>query len=343
LIDFAAIYSRENRTKFLLIGAALIVAIAVLDKLTPNVPLGFLYLFPVLLVSGFLSRWEIIAVAAVCTTLTTIFSDYPLEEALSFSVMCWTGMSGTGLFVSEIVRGRQLALEHQEELRALVESSPLAIMTFVPSGRILLANQAAQNLLAPCDDPVSGQPIAEFLPTLQTVVRESGAKVFRTELRCRGRRKNGETFLAGVWVSTSLTSRGPMVAAFVVDLSQDLREREDESLQLLLTNAKILMGAMAHEVRNLCGAVRLTYRNLSRLPAVTESEDFRALGTLIEGLERLSSINLQSEAHEASFVELASVLDELRVIIEPAYREAGMEIVWQLPEDRPLVRAERYG
>jgi signal transduction histidine kinase len=135
-----------------------------------------------------------------------------------------------------------------------------------------------------------------------------------------------------------------MVAAIIVDLSQDLRDREHRSLQFHLTNAKILVGAMAHEVRNLCGAVRLTYRNLSRLRGLNENEDFRALGTLVEGLERLSAIELRpAEEDNPAYVELSSVLDELRIIIQPTYLESGMRILWLLPEGCPLVRAERYG
>ena len=318
-------------------------AIALLDLATPRVPLGFLYLFPVLLMAGFISRREIVGVAAICAVFSSVFSDYHLAEALSFSVMSWAGFSGTGLFVAEIVRSRHAELEHQQELQALVESSPLAIMIFGASGRIVLANDAAQNLLAPGEGSVLGQPITEFLPILEKVAAPQPAQI-RTELRGRGKRKNGATFVAAIWVSTAATIRGPMGAAIIVDLSQDLRVREDDTLQALLTNAKVLATAMAHEVRNLCGGVRLTYKNLSRMPELQESDDFRLLGSLVDGLERLSAIELQpGEQQPASYVELSSVLDELRVIIEPAYREAGMEIRWQIPDEILLVQAERHG
>ena len=38
-----------------------------------------------------------------------------------------------------------------------------------------------------------------------------------------------------------------------------------------------------------------------------------------------------------------SVLDELRVLLEPSYREAGIEVIWHLQDDLPLVLADRYG
>ncbi len=124
--------------------------------------------------------------------------------------MASLGFAGTGLFVSEIVLNRQKALEYVHELetqirlrhetegqlKGLVDSSPLAIITVDAEGRILLANEAAQNLLEPGGISIAGQPIAGFLPALQTVTQQPSTKVFRTQIRCRGKRKNGDIFLA---------------------------------------------------------------------------------------------------------------------------------------------------
>ena len=116
------------------------------------------------------------------------------------------------------------------------------------------------------------------------------------------------------------------------------------SLDYLLKNTKILMGAVAHEIRNICGAVLAVYKNLSRLSSLKDNEDFRALGTLIGGLEKLSEMELlPSRDHSSSSVELTSLLDELRVLIEPSFREAGAGITWRLQDDLPLVTGDRYG
>ena len=44
------------------------------------------------------------------------------------------------------------------------------------------------------------------------------------------------------------------------------------------------MSAITHEIRNLSGAVLVVHKNFSRLPELQNNEDFRALGTLVEGL-----------------------------------------------------------
>jgi signal transduction histidine kinase len=147
-----------------------------------------------------------------------------------------------------------------------------------------------------------------------------------------------------VWFSTYDTLSGPRLAAVVVDLSEDLRDREDLSLDYLLKNSRILVGAMAHEVRNLCGAALVVHKNLSQHEELRHNEDFRALSTLIQSLERISALGVQSTPTDtAATVELTSVLDELRVLIEGVYHESDIEIQWQLLSPIPLVRADRYG
>lgn len=358
-MEFASIYSEGNRRRFLVAAAVLVIAIALIDWQTkPFISIGFLYLFPILLVAGFLPSWQIILVALVCSVLQELFSELPSSEAAYRLLMAFAGFSGTGLFVSQIIRNRQMALDHlaevqkhtelrkevEEQLQVLVESSPVAIVTIDSSGAILLANEASQSLLAPGAETIVGQSIVDFLPALQSAVQTQRSRQFRTELRCRGKRRNGEVFLAAVWFSTYSTARGPRLAAIIVDLSEELRDREDLSLDHLLKSTKILMTAVAHEIRNLSGAVLVVHKNLSRLPTLQDNEDFRALGTLIEGLSKLSEMELRpAVGQHLDAIELSTIFDELRVLLEPSYREAGAEVAWRLQEDIPLVSADRYG
>jgi two-component system, LuxR family, sensor kinase FixL len=353
-----SIFVPKNRTALLALAALLVTAIAIADWLTkPYISLGFLYLFPIIIVGGFLSRWQTIAVALVCTILQEVFSNLPENEAIFRLLLSAIGFSGTGLFVSELLNNRRTVLEHVEELESevklrrdaedqlqvLVESSPAAILTIDTNGKILLANQATQQLLEPDESSLIGQPISSYLPSLQTVLQTQPSRVFRTTLQCRGQRSTGEVFLAGVWFSTYNTVSGPRLAAVIVDLSEDLRNREDLSLDHLLKSSRILVGAMAHEVRNLCGAAVVLHKNLSRVPELEHNEDFQALSSLIQSLERISALSVKAPSDPAVTVELTSLLDEVRVLVEGAYRESGIEIEWRTQENLPLVRADRYG
>ena len=355
--DILSVYVPANRTRLLSLAALLITVIAVVDwRIEPYISLGFLYLFPIMIVGGFLSRTQIVVIALVCAVLD--FRNFPENETLVHILFSSAGLMGTGLFVSELVRSRRVALQHIEELgkqielridaegelRILVESSPAAIVTIDANGKILLANEAAEQLLAPDGKPLEGQNITAYLPALQTVFQTGPPRTFRTALQCRGQQSDGKAFLAGIWFSTYTTMFGPRLAAIVVDLSEDLRNREDLSLDHLLKNSRILMGAVAHEIRNLCGAVLVVHKNLSRIKELEQNEDFHSLGTLVQSLEKVSALERSSSVgHNAASVDLTSVLDEARILVDSAYHESDMEVRWHVHPPLPLVWADRYG
>lgn len=357
--DPLSIYVPGNRARLITFAGLSIAAIAVVDWATkPYISLGFLYLFPIMILGGFLSRTQLVGVALVCAVLQEAFSNLPENEAVIRLLFSSAGFVGTGLFISEMIRNRRIAMTHVEELeaqiklredaeqqlRSLVESSPAAIVTIDSDGNVLLANEAAQYLLAPEGEPLQGQRINSYLPALQTVLKTQQPRIFRTTLQCTGTRSDGEVFLAGVWFSTYGTISGPRLAAIVVDLSEDLRNRQDLSLDYLLKNTRILMSTVAHEIRNLCGAVLVVYKNLSRVKELESNEDFKALGNLIQSLERVSALELGSgSAQNGEVVELTSALDELRILIEAAYHESNIELHWDIQESLPLVWADRYG
>jgi two-component system sensor kinase FixL len=357
-MDLAAFYSDRMRTAFLAAAALLTGAIAVVDWSTkPYVSIGFLYLFPIMLAAGYLRRWQIAALAFLCAVLQESFSNLPPNEAWTRLVLSFAGFVGTGLLISELLRNRRITEEHlgemerqahlreqaEQQLRFLVESSPAAIVTVDGSGRIVLANAAAQELFAPGGSELAGQSVLSYLPSLARVVAPGGSRGYRASLQCKGTRATGEVFLAAVWFSTYESEGSRWLAAIVVDLSEDLRSREELSLDRLLQNARILMGAVSHEIRNLCGAALVVHRNLERVESLRGNQDFEALGTVIAGLERISSMELKSSDPEVSAVELPGLFDEFRVLIEAGYRDAGMEIRWEIADDLPLVWADRHG
>jgi two-component system, LuxR family, sensor kinase FixL len=357
--DLLSIYVAANRTKMIAVATFLIAAIATIDWwATHYISLGFLYLFPIIILGGFLSRTQIVGVALVCAFLQEAFSNLPENEAVTRLLFSSAGFVGTGLFISEMIRNRRIVLKHADELegqvklredaeqqlRSLVESSPAAIVTIDSEGKVLLANEAAQQLLSPGAGLLQGQTIRSYLPSLQTVLKAPSSRAFRTTLQCTGQRSDGEVFLAGVWFSTYNTMSGPRLAAIIVDLSEDLRNREDLSLDHLLKNSRILMSTVAHEIRNLSSAVLVVHKNLSGMKELATNEDFRALGSLIQSLERMSALELGSTAAQnGEVVELTSVLDELRILIEATYHESEIDVQWNIQGPLPLVWADRYG
>lgn len=360
-MDVLAIYSGTNRKILLITAAALTVIVAAIDWYTrPYISIGFLYLFPIMLISGVVRRWQIVAASILYAVLQEFYSNLPLDNAIPRLVFSWLGFSGTGLFLFELLRNRRIVLAHleevesetrqrrdaEEQLQMLVDSSPAAILTVGASGEILLANEAARELFCEGIGDLRGRSIAEFVPALEKALQSGQSRLYRTAIQCRARRTNGRPFLAGTWFSTYRAhSGGNRLAAIIVDLSEELTTREDMSLDYLLKNARILMSAVSHEIRNLAGAALVFYENLSRVEALKGNEDFEALGTLIQGLEKLSAMELTtgSPEQDRQTIELAPLLDELRVLTESVCRDSGIELEWEAADQSREVWADHYG
>jgi len=252
MLRFEEIWEGRNRTIVLGTSGVIALALALVDWWTkPYVSLGFLYLFPIILSAAYLPRWATALLGLAGAVLGEVFSSLdPAGRPLRL-VLTTLALSGCGLFVAELVRNRRVTLEAQERLRALVETSPAAIVTVDQYGFIELANQAAVELIVPRNGHLTGNPIAAFLPDLHHALRWEEAPQFRASMQCRGHRGSGETFMADVWFSTYKEGANPKLAAIIGDITDDsatgsgaaapdngerlsLNSRELETLRLLV-------------------------------------------------------------------------------------------------------------
>jgi two-component system, LuxR family, sensor kinase FixL len=360
--EMLSFFLRLSRTKLLVVAMAMILAVALVDwRVELNVSFGFLYLFPMLIVGSCLVGWQVAIVAGLCTLLAEMFAPFPWEMAASVprDIFMFASFFGTGLFAHESAKNRRLTEQHvreveQEaelrrdaelELKALIESSPAAILTVDSADKILMANQAAHGLLGFEPGTLPGESIKDFVPPLADVpAADDCTPSFRTAMQCSGRRNDGDVFLADVWFSTYQTKAGPRLAAMLVDSSEDLRDKEESSLHHLMVASRLAVAAVSHEIRNVCGAISVVYENLSRHRELAKNEDFRALGNLVEGLGKIATLELRQSTggDDLASVDLGSVLDELRIVTAPSLREAGVLFRWHVPKTLPRVWAERH-
>jgi PAS domain S-box-containing protein len=220
MLRLERVWETRNRTLVLVVSGAITLAVALVDWWTmPYVSLGFLYLFPIMLAAGFLPRWAVALLGVSCAVLAELFSS--LSRSFTRLSLETLALAGCGLFVAELVRNRRITLEAQDRSRALVETSPAAIVTVDERGFIELANQAATQLMAPRDGHLIGTPIAAFLPDLHHALRWEEAPQFRASMQCEGHRGNGEMFTADVWFSTYKEGRSPKLAAIIADVTEE--------------------------------------------------------------------------------------------------------------------------
>lgn len=351
----------ESRRGWGYAAAILLVGgIAYGDWKLEEISIGFLYVVPILLASATLRGWQIVVMAAACGVLRECFN--PLQGtpgALARVLIATAGFALAGYFVAQLDRQRRAGARHLQErerqmqlrehaerqLQAVIETSPLGIVTLDHEGRVALANTAAQHLFRLEESPLSGQEIQRYLPILKRFVYiQHSAQNLRTAVESRGQRVDGEAFLAHVWLSTFDSRPGPCLAAFIWDASESVREREGSGLDSLMTTSRVVIGAISHEIRNLAAAASAAYKDLARDFARSQEQGFHALGTVIEALQSIATSGLRLAAHSSRGVaDLGMVLDEARVLIDASLREGGGMTQWSIPEALPLVEADHHG
>jgi len=344
-----------------LIAAIVLIGLVALVDAHTNPSLAVLYILPMMLGALVMGPRGTLALALVCAIVQSPFDHAPDQIEKVFH-LCFAALSyaTSGLLITSLVRNRRTVAEHlatlqkeqqrredaEEHLRALVASSPAAILTLNAKGTVLAANHAADMLFAiPDGETILRRNIADYLPILFDAARTEGpGQGFRTSAQCQGYKQDGELFFAQTWFSSYPGPNGQRVAAIIVDSSDEMRDREQQNLRYLQKSNRLTAAAVSHELRNLCGAISLLCTHFSDRPDLRLDEDFQALFSMVEGLKAITSFNLHANVSEAiETTSLRKVLDHLRIVIEPEWNDIDGKVVWELPDDLPLVLADSHG
>jgi PAS domain S-box-containing protein len=360
----SAIFHLKNSTVRLLGGLLGIALIAYFDrKLSNAIPLALLYLAPVALMSTVLRRWQIPLLGLLCTAVAE-FSDafsWTMLEGIARDTLYFFAYTAAGLYVSEVLARRRVEQSHlavleaevearrgaEEQLRLVVANSSIAIITSDESGTILQANDAAEKMFSgesSAEAPMlKGASLNIFIPSLARVkIQRQGWEHLKTMLQCQGLRATQDPFLADVWVSSYTTSRGGRLTAMIVDSSTEVRDREEANLEQVLVGSRLAIGALFHEIRNICAAIAVVQENLrSRYDSGERSEDFEALRQLVTALERMASLELSLARREPTRLKLDVFLRDLKIILIPSLRETGIELQWEIEPNLPEVWADQ--
>jgi signal transduction histidine kinase len=108
----------------------------------------------------------------------------------------------------------------------------------------------------------------------------------------------------------------------------------------MLAGSRIAVGAVSHEIRNVCGAIAVVHQSLSRNDELALDKDFEALGNLVVALERIAAVDLRPYPEQANEVDLSALLDDLRIVIAPSLQDKDIQCAWSLDPELPLVWAD---
>lgn len=316
-----------------------------------------LFFLPLLVSAAFVPRWVGFAAAIAVSVLHGIaapgLQSVHGQAGLALTLVSFTGAT---LFAGELVQKRRVAqalartmkeesrvrADAAQEIRALVEGTPAAVITVDPNGKIALANAAAKRLFGFQDSTPEGEPVDRFLPILKKLL-ESPVTV-NGKVEASGTRGHGEPFHAELWVSSYSSAQGRRLAAIIGDVTEDLRDREEAGLRQLLTSSKMIAAAVSHEIRNLTGGAAVLYDNLNRVSGMSDNPDFKALGNVLESVLKLSSDELQENSEDAfEQVQVPEVLQELRLVMEASFEEIGASLRFETARGLPPVRVDHSG
>ncbi|MGE0450171.1 MAG: ATP-binding protein [Vicinamibacterales bacterium] len=321
--------------------------------------LGVFYTIPVLIASTALTRWQIVLFGLFAALARAPFTPATsgLEALLKYT-MASIAYVGTGLLFVEMSNNRRRLLESlrrlqfeqkmrrraEEQLRALAESSPAAILTLGATGVVLAANRATHQMLGFAPGTLIGMSVDGNLPMFAHALKvASHDRLIRTSVTGWARRIDDHHFPIQAWFSVYGQGDERCLAAIVVDMSEEVRDRERENFQYLLDYNQLLASAVSHEIRNLCAAISVVCSNLGGQLDVRGRPDFEALVRLVNGLMELASFELRkSAAEEERVADVNAVLDQLRVVIEPDWDEVDGEVAWEVPDDLPAVAANAH-
>ncbi len=344
----------RNRVRALVPAFVLLLGVVALEWYSQlDFSLGIFYVFPILFAATVLSRSQIIVAACFCAALRGQFTaDLPPIDFWLRFLMATLAYAGIGLLVVEMSQRRRKVLDAYERLqvektmryqaedrlRLLAESSPAAIVTLNNRAEVIGANLAAAEVLGyEQPEDLQGRSLESHVPIFASALRKSpGGRPMRTSATSWARRENGQIFPITVWFSTYGEGAARCLAGILVDTSEEVRDREREAFRHFLDYNRLLAGAVAHEIRNMCSAIRVTTANLEHRLRLEDDVDFRALRTLVNGLARIASFELETGMEPTlQSVDLHQILDQLRVVIEPDWVDINGRITWD-PEDATL-------
>ena len=111
-----------------------------------------------------------------------------------------------------------------------------------------------------------------------------------------------------------------------------------------MMSSRIVAAAVSHEVKNLSSAAFRVYKELASIPGLAESDDYAALGSLLDTMRKLASDELGPAVDDLKTgADLTTILQELLMILDPVLREAGIHFSHSVPAGLPRVHADHQG
>jgi PAS domain S-box-containing protein len=227
----------------------------------------FITFYPAIIVATFLGRLGPGLLAVVLSTLAAWYFFLPPEYSWALSpgstgsLLVFLGVSGTLVALIVFLNDAlERVLAREEEVRALIESSPNGVIVVDSEGKVRLFNAGAEKLFGYPRAELLGQNIEALVPDHLIKAHEGLRKAYLKEPETRpmganrdlsGRRKDGSEVPIEVGLSGLDRDGKHVVIASVVDVSERKKAQDQQ---------RVLIGEMHHRMQNLFAIVAAVIR-----------------------------------------------------------------------------------
>ena len=262
------------------------------------------------------------------------------------------------------------AIKHGDRIYQLMVDSvrDYAIFMLDPNGHVASWNKGAQRLKGYTADEIIGRHFSEFYPQEDVVSGKPAREL--TVAAAEGRfedegfrvRKDGSTFWANVIITAVRDDDGSLLG--FAKVTRDLTERRAAEEKAIADARRLarseaanstkseFLAAMSHELRTPLNAIA-GYTELLILglggPVTEEQADYlerigksqQHLMGIISDLLNFSRIEAGHLSYEITSLSLATVIEAVTPMVEPAATKKGIKLKWDAPRGECLALGDR--
>ncbi|WP_448204431.1 response regulator [Azospirillum sp. sgz302134] len=237
--------------------------------------------------------------------------------------------------------------QSREQMRAVLESSPVGVCAFDEDGIITVCNDRLVNLVGVAKDRLTGAAIGGLIVEQEEdgthEVHETHWTAFRRQLRdaeVKLRRADGSTFWALVSVDPTLFDGKPVYLAWIYDITRrKLAERQmeiaKEQAEQATSAKSAFLATMSHEIRTpmngVLGMLELLERtnlDAGQLDTVaTMRESATSLLRIIDDILDFSKIEAGKMDLEQVPVSVPALVEGVADTLAPAARSKGLSLL----------------
>jgi two-component system, cell cycle sensor histidine kinase and response regulator CckA len=252
--------------------------------------------------------------------------------------------------ITERKHAEEALRQANETLRAVIDTSPLAIYTLDPSARVQTWNGAAERIFGYPAVDVIGRPLPiifpEDLPEFRDGLDEIARGGIISGLERRARRRDGSAVEVSQWAAPLRSGAGSFVGSVAIVADDTDRKRLEEQFRQAQKMEAVgrLAGGIAHDFNNLLTVITgYCQMLLDRLEPVDPT--FEDMQQVLKAADRATTLTKQLLAFsrkqivQPKVVDTANLIHEMDHILKRLVGE-DIELHLSVPHDIGKVRVD---